>query len=623
MLDAIRKRAGSWVVKLLFLLLVLSFGVWGIGDVVSPRGGQDWAAEVGSETISRQAFQEAYQQTLNRVSQALGNRIDPQQAEALGLKQTVLQRMIGGALLDQAAADLGIIIGDDTIRDVIRNDPRFRNDAGQFDPQVFRTLLHQNGFTEDRYAQLLRGELQREQVIRALSDGLVPPKALVQAVAHYQGERRIAEFVLIPASGDADLPAPDEPQLRQFYQDFPGLFTAPELRAVTLIVLSADALAQQQDVSDAEVEKAYQERLDEFSRPERRRFRQVVFASKEAAEQARARIAQGEPFAKAAAEAGGGTDEPAELGPVTREQLPSELAAGVFDLQSGGVSQPLQSPLGWHLIEVTAVEAPTVEPLADVRDRLTVQLKREKAEEQLITLGNKLDDTLGRGATLEEAAAELGLTLRKVDALDSGGRDASGTPVADLPEGLVATAFETPDGSESVLTEAGPDTSYVVRVDRVTPSAVRPFETARAQVEEAWRKRQRDDHAHKQANELAEKVRGGATFAAAAGARGVNVQTTKPFDRKGDGAPEGLSPPVIDALFAAKQGETVVISTGDGYAVAKLTSVVPPSEDATATASVRDELERELQGDVLVQLTAALRKRYPVRVNVSAVEQTL
>ena len=45
MLEAIRKRAGSLVVKILFLFLVLSFVVWGIADVFRPGGGADWAAE--------------------------------------------------------------------------------------------------------------------------------------------------------------------------------------------------------------------------------------------------------------------------------------------------------------------------------------------------------------------------------------------------------------------------------------------------------------------------------------------------------------------------------------------------------------------------------------------------
>ena len=42
MLETIRKYTGSFVVKLLFVILILSFGVWGVADVFRPGRGADW-----------------------------------------------------------------------------------------------------------------------------------------------------------------------------------------------------------------------------------------------------------------------------------------------------------------------------------------------------------------------------------------------------------------------------------------------------------------------------------------------------------------------------------------------------------------------------------------------------
>ena len=118
-------------------------------------------------------------------------------------------------------------------------------------------------------------------------------------------------------------------------------------------------------------------------------------------------------------------------------------------------------------------------PFAEVKDRLEAELKREKALDQLVEQGNRLEDTLGRGATLEEAAAELHLPLRAVPALDPQGMTAAGEPVADLPSHFIETAFATPQSSESTLTEADRDTYFIVRVDTVTPSTAKPFESVR------------------------------------------------------------------------------------------------------------------------------------------------
>ena len=140
MLEAIRKRAGSLVVKILFLFLVLSFGIWGIADVFRPGRGADWAAEVGGVKISTAAFQEEYRDALRRLGQALGSPVEAEQARALGLPNSVLDRMIEGVLFDRAAADLGVTLTDAMVREQIKSDPRFRNQAGAFDPDVFRPI---------------------------------------------------------------------------------------------------------------------------------------------------------------------------------------------------------------------------------------------------------------------------------------------------------------------------------------------------------------------------------------------------------------------------------------------------------------------------------------------------
>ena len=52
MLNVLRQKAGSWVVKVLLLLLVVSFAIWGIGDVFFGGGQNPTVAKVGGSEIS-------------------------------------------------------------------------------------------------------------------------------------------------------------------------------------------------------------------------------------------------------------------------------------------------------------------------------------------------------------------------------------------------------------------------------------------------------------------------------------------------------------------------------------------------------------------------------------------
>jgi len=53
MLQAIRSKATSLVVKILFAVLICTFAIWGIGDIFRNRStGETWVAKVGGLQIS-------------------------------------------------------------------------------------------------------------------------------------------------------------------------------------------------------------------------------------------------------------------------------------------------------------------------------------------------------------------------------------------------------------------------------------------------------------------------------------------------------------------------------------------------------------------------------------------
>jgi peptidyl-prolyl cis-trans isomerase D len=622
MLEAIRKRAGSLVVKILFMVLTLSFVIWGIADVFRPGGGTDWAAEVGGEKIPASVFQTEYRSTLQRLGRTLGRPIDAEQAQALGLPRSVLDRLIDGVLIDRAARELGLVVGDEAVREAIKANTQFRNELGQFDPQIFRAALAQAGFTEDRFVDLLRRELAREQIITSIAEGVTVPKVMLDSIERWHGERRTAELVYVPDTAFA-AGEPDDATLRQFHQDYPGLFTAPEYRKVTAVILSVDELAKGIAVDDAKLQTAYQDRQAEFTRPERRTFRQMVFGDEAQAARAREALARGESFTDVAAGAGQPDAAGAKIGPVTREQLPGDLAIAVFQISPGMVSNPVESSLGWHVIEVTGVEPGSVQTFAEVKDQLADELKREQAVDVLVELGEKLEDILGRGATLAEAAQELNVPVRTWETLDARGRDASGAVVEGLPPQLVETAFRTAAQTSSDLIEADAGTYFVLHVDAVTPTLVRPLEAVRAQAADAWRARQRNDQARQKAEELAQRIREGGDLAALAKAQNLKAITTAPFTRTGVGAGEDVPRALVATVFEAQSGEVLVVPLDDGYAVARIGPVLPAVADAGADTAARSELDEALKGDLLTQYALGLRQRWPVEINPRVFEQAL
>src|SRR3972149_1071254 len=106
MLEALRKSSGGIVAKLFIGLLVLSFAIWGIGDIFRGISGRD-VAEVGSVKINIETFRQMYQERLQQIGRQIGRSVTPDQARSMGLDRQLLGELISETTLDEKARALG------------------------------------------------------------------------------------------------------------------------------------------------------------------------------------------------------------------------------------------------------------------------------------------------------------------------------------------------------------------------------------------------------------------------------------------------------------------------------------------------------------------------------------
>lgn len=618
MLDTLRRGASSLVAKILFGILVVSFAIWGIGDIFRGAGKQSWVAKVGDQEISGTALGNEYQRYLEQVRPMFQGKLDSELAKKLGFPKQVLQRMIGQALFNQAAHDLGIKVSNKTVRDRIESEPSFRGPGGKFDEFVFRQALARAGYTEEVFVETLRRELARNLVTATVQASGAAPKEMVDAIYKVRQEKRIADSVTIADTAMPDPPEPDEAALAAYHKENAAAFTAPEYRSITYATLTAENLAKDIEVSEDDLKQAYEDDKGHFGTPELRTVQQMVLPDEAAAKRAQDMLSQGKDFAAVAKEVANEDKDAIDLGTVTKEQLPPELRDVAFALQADGVSAPIKTALGWHILKVTAIKPTSAKTFEQVHDQLRQEVAQDRARDKMDTIANKLDDTLASGATIEEAADKLGLKAVTVNAVDMQGRGADGEPVAGLPGGsFLSTAFSTPEGKPTTLTEIPNDGYFVLRVNKVTPSALRPLDSVRDQVASAWKGQQRHKEAKVKAEEIAAKVKGGQSLSQAVTGTRLDVKTVGPFQR---GEKETLPEAVVNAIFQGKTGDVSTGEAPDGYVVAQLREIIPanPATDKDGVAGIQQQLDGAMGNDFLVEYGSALEARYPVRINEKA-----
>ncbi len=625
MLGAIRKRSGSILVKLLLGLLILSFGAWGISDVFRTRASDTSVARVGDREITPNQLGNDYRRELSRLQTVFGGNFDPQQARTMGLAEMVLGRIVERTLFSLGADRLGVAVSDDLVRQEIRATPAFHNQFKKFDRLRFQEVLRSNGLSESGFAATLREDLARAQLAGSVEASAMAPKALVDALYRHRQEKRVAETVLVADGSLAHPGTPDQSALIDFHKENAARFTAPEFRALTVLGIDAKNLAKEVAVSEDALKEAYAERRDEFAIPERRTLQQMVLADEAAARRAHTLLGEGRDFAEVAKEVGGLDAETVELGALTREEMLPELAEGAFSTAAGEIVAPVQSPIGWHVVRVASIEAASQQTFAELRGKLAEEIAHDKAIDSLFRLSNQMEDVLGGGATLEETASRLNLEIVKFDAIDASGRDAAGQPVS-LPfvgKELLDTAFSTEENTESPLTESGSDAYFVLHVDRVTPPALRSLEEVREAAAEAWRAARRAEASQQAAEALLQRLEGGTELSNAAAEAGFAVTTTTPFSRSSEGAKHGLPRRLVAALFDGRVGKAAAARGAKGHYVARVKEVVAadPYADADGVAAHRKQIEESMRADMVTQLAAALRERYPVTVNRDALER--
>ena len=619
MLGLFRRFLGTWAARLFFLVLIGSFALWGVADVVRNVGNDGSVATIDGKPITVPEFQEAYQRALAQVSRMLGGRVDPTPQIRQAVAQQTLDRVLTEEALQQEARQLGLAVPDDALRQAVFQVPAFQTAAGFSRPQ-FDSVLRANGLTEARFLELMRTDLMRQQLLGSVQAGVAAPDLLARQMFAFQQEKRVADLVELPLAAADDPQAPSEEDLRRQYENNPRTYSAPAFRRVKAVILSPESLAKDVAVPDEEIRAYYDQHKAEYSSPAKRTV-QAVIAQEEA--KARALAAQwsaGADWAAVEAAAKEAGASSVLLEDARQAEIPDpELARAIFAAPADKITGPIHGGLGWQVFRVTKVETGGARPFEDARDEIRGRIALQKAADLVYERARTVEDAIAGGTKLEDLPGDLGLAAVS-GTLDAAGNTPEGEP-APLPGGpqlrqsLLTAAFQAQKGEVPQLTESPDHSWFAVEVEDTTAPTLKPFDEVADQVRQDWLRAARLRAQEIVAAKLLAFVNGGQSLDDAATVAGVRMEKTPPIGR--GQPPAGVAPKVVEALFTLKKGEAAMVPIPEGYAVLSLAEIRTPAPDADAAgfAQARTALARSMAEDAGVLFASAVREGMKVRVN--------
>jgi len=632
MFDTVRnhQRALQFV---LLLLILPSFVFFGLSGYDRFLGKDDSVATVGDRKIARQELEGAVREQVARMRASLGPNADSKLLETPELRTQVLDGLIDERALDLYANRQHLIVGDDALRRAIAAQTDLLKPDGSFDRDRYRELLAAQGRTEAAFESELRRDIARSLIPQAFGQSALMPKRVSERLM--QGlvqTREVAILRFRPTDYVAQLQPTDE-QLVQFHQDESKRFTTPQTAKVAWVVLSADALARQIQISDDDLRSYYEQNRARLGRPERRRAShlliQVAASASEADVAAAKSKAQGlldqlkdasaDRFAAmarqqsddAGSKAGGG-----DLDWFTRDSMVKPFADAVFAAAGvGTIGEVVRSEFGFHIIRVTGVEPGQVKPFAEVREQLDAEVRKQQASKRYAESAEPFSNLVyEQGDTLDAPATRFGLSVHTLDGVTPDGPAKANIPVKnpvkpDSAQDVTDTAvlsnrrlltalfseesIRTRRNTEAVETSAG--TLVSARIVDYQPAQVRPLDAVRAEVKALWIQTQSRKMALNNGTEKLKSLQSReAPTSGSAATESVRFEAGGKISRMDRGS---LSPAIVNAVLGAavdKLPAFVGVDLGaEGYIIARIDAVLAgdlaavKANEAQLTAQIR------------------------------------
>ena len=628
MLRGIHKASSTWLGKGIMAavlgVLVISFAIWGIGDIF--RGfGLNSAIKIGNAEISLEQFRQFYTERLQQIGRQVGRAISPDQARTLGIDRQVISQLVAETTLDQETKALHLGISNADIATRITSDPNFRGVNGAFDRQRFEQIIRDAGYTEQRFVEEQRRVILRRQIAVSVGGMQRVPQTAMQAINRYQNEKRSVAYLTLDTAQAGDIPSPTPEVLSKYFNERKVLFRAPEYRKVTLLAMSAAELAKPDQVSDADAKNYFEQRKASFGTPERRELRQIIFPNEQEAQAARDKIAKGATFQDIAKERGL-KDSDVDVGTVTKaDVIDPAVADAAFALKSGEVSAPIKGRFGTVLVQVGKIEPGSQKTFDDVKGQIKQEIAESNARTAIGNLRDKFEDERAAGSTLAEAAKKLGLGSRTIDAVDRSGRGPDGKPIPDLPSkpDVVAAAFASDVGVDNDPLQL-PNGGYLwYDVGGITPARDRTLDEVKDKVEARWRADEIAKRLQAKADDMIGKLKAGTRLDQLANESGLKVVTAADLQR---GKPGGFAPAkLVEAAFKIPKG---VPSSAEGDQettrfVFEVTAVTDPPLDPIASKQLTTALQNSYSDDLVGAYVTRLESDFGVTMNQQAIEQVI
>jgi peptidyl-prolyl cis-trans isomerase D len=589
MLDIIRNLVASIFGKILLGIMVLSFALWGVGDLLN-SGNSQLAAKVGKQKVTLDDFYYEFQRSIDDFNNSLEKRITLAEAYEEKIHTLVINEMVYDQMINVYANNNNIFVNNEILKKIIKSMPQFQNEDGSFNKTIYEYSIQDAFPSEKIFLDEVRNLYLRGHLFDLFDSSISLNKKIHKLILDFEGETRDFEYFTIN-NIPFDEPVLTETELNDYFTENEKNFRVPKSVILDLIQINYQDFANDVDIDETILKEEYENNLAAYTTPETRdiefaRFDNILDANNYREIILNLSDTEIKSYNK---------ENDVSFNKIENlkfDDFDIILAEKIFNLSEGKISKPIDTEeLGFYIVKLNSINLEKVISFEEASNEIRQNLIQDEAYDIFDETVNLADELVISGYDLNEISDEINIEVSK------------NIDFRKISQSIESTEFLVTINSEDIGYQSeiylDDDTATIVKIVNITESYIPKFEDVRNEVVskliEIKQNQFLDDTLTNIALEI--KPNGADGFYKFAYANSAKLNKVNSVKRS---LPNNIiDPETQKELFKIDQDNILMFKNNGNYGILLLTDIKTESEDEEFISQIKENINNNFESSLL------------------------
>jgi len=550
MLNIIRNLVKSIAGKILLLIMVASFAVWGMGDLLR-SGDSGLVAIIGKQKITINEFYYQFQKKLNEFNQSLDEKLSEEEAHKQQITYLVLNEMVYGKMIQEFAENNSIYLSDNIIKKAIISIPQFHDADGNFNKILFDSSIISNFNNEAEFTNEISKIFLNNLLFESFTINAPFNKEISNLFYNYESETRNVLYFNID-DRLIEKSQYTEKNVLEFYNDNKNDYLISKKIETRFINVDSNSFSALVDITEDEIEIFYNENIDSYTINE---TREIEIINAKSIEQANKIIELFNNNIELTRYLNEEELTISKLDSVKIGDFDDEISSSIFNNPEGLILDPVDiDGIGYFVIKINKIFPSKVISLDEEKNRIIEALNNEKAYKLFLENIELIEELNLTGLTLDEISTNFNLEIKNAYV------EEFSSIINDEDYNVI---LNSDIGYQSDLIINEDDNVYIIETINITESRVPPYQEIKSLVDNDYSNYINEQLLSKKISELEliYKYTNKKTFEDFAKKNGLPLFNKDRIKRNGSNI---FNQPTLDKIFNAKKDSSLMFKDLNG-----------------------------------------------------------